>query len=65
MFYAFNLYYQEHGIHKQFSVVDTPKQKYCLKNKNQTLIGVEFYMLINDHLLKIFWGKDLLTTNYL
>jgi hypothetical protein len=48
------------------SVWYTPHNKNVVFNiKNRTLIGLASYMLINAHLFKRIWGKDLLTTNYL
>jgi hypothetical protein len=62
---AFNLYYQKHGIKRQFTITNTPQQNGVSKKKNHTLIGVALTMLINSHFPKMFWGKTLSATNYL
>jgi hypothetical protein len=37
---------------------------WCLWKKNQMLIGLVFFILIDAHLPKSFWGKSLLTSSY-
>jgi hypothetical protein len=50
-------------LKKKFTIVDTPQQNWVLELKNRTLVGGFFDNV--TIITKAFWGKALLTTNYL
>jgi hypothetical protein len=63
-FDAFNNFYQNQGIKKEFTTSNTPQQNGVLERKNKNLINVALAMLSNLKVPKVFWRDAILIKNY-
>ena len=62
---SMKMFYQEQGILRQNSCVDTPQQNGMVERKPCHVLNVAQALLFQAHLPKIFWGECVLTAAHL